>query len=183
MNYSHKSHRHCYDQFSPSCGLKSHHCCLCDIVTSGEAPKEETCPTCHDIGEITKISGSTPESYDAENISCPDCSSPTWEEKEREAVRNKFGIHGWVLPHNTVEAIADFSISRIKAIREEVLDEVSHKYWKSTWKKSRSQALEEVREAITYKLEKCTGATQYHKGWKDGLQAGIGFVDHLKAKE
>lgn len=35
-NYAHNSHTHCYSQQSPLCGLNGHHCCLCDIVTSGE---------------------------------------------------------------------------------------------------------------------------------------------------
>lgn len=38
-NYNHVSHSHCYDQQSPPCGIKGHHCCLCEIVTSGEQVK------------------------------------------------------------------------------------------------------------------------------------------------
>jgi hypothetical protein len=35
-----------------------------------------TCNTCHDVGEITVVSGSVPENYDENNVPCPDCTPP-----------------------------------------------------------------------------------------------------------
>lgn len=40
-DYEHNSHIHCFDQKTLPCGLGGYHCCLCDIVTSGKAPKDE----------------------------------------------------------------------------------------------------------------------------------------------
>lgn len=53
-------------------------------------------------------------------------SSSTWEETEREAFRNKFGIGSmehWDLVHNTVEAVNDYWIERMKKLQEDRLNE------------------------------------------------------------
>lgn len=34
---------------------------------------DQPCKTCHGVGAITRITGSTPESYSEENMPCPDC--------------------------------------------------------------------------------------------------------------
>lgn len=36
-NYNRKSHIHCFENPKNPCGFKGHHCCLCDIVTSGDS--------------------------------------------------------------------------------------------------------------------------------------------------
>lgn len=33
---------------------------------------------------------------------------------------------------------------------------------------------------IKYKLEKATGKSEYHDGWRDGLQAGIDYINTFK---
>jgi len=38
-----------------------------------EQSKEEVCSVCCGIGEVTAITGQTPETYDAENVPCPKC--------------------------------------------------------------------------------------------------------------
>lgn len=50
QNYAHNSHRHCFDQQSPACGLKGHHCCLCDIVSSQKPPELENHPSPCPVG-------------------------------------------------------------------------------------------------------------------------------------
>lgn len=48
-NYLYISHFHCYTQENPPCGLKGHHCCLCDIVTSGKNVEKENIENLEDI--------------------------------------------------------------------------------------------------------------------------------------
>lgn len=52
VNYSNISHSHCYTQKNPPCGLKGHHCCLCDIVSAEPKPVEQAecgnrCDSCN----------------------------------------------------------------------------------------------------------------------------------------
>lgn len=132
----------------------------CDYGTTGCPWYKESLILALPPGE--SITTTSPEQAQ-EIVTIPDSkatesevSSSDWKEKEREAFiafeSPRFTAGGTEVSLNR---IADYWLLRIEA--------------------SRNDVAKEIISSIQYKLEKSTGKTKYHDGWRDGLQAGIDY--------